>query len=110
VDVLFHSVAREFGSKAVAVLMTGMGDDGAAGLGAIKSAGGFTVAQSPDTCVVDSMPRSAIERGFASRVVSLPGLASVLQAQCMQGPPSVEPVAVASPATEPAGEKASRRR
>ena len=59
--------------------MTGMGDDGAAGLGAIQAAGGFTIAQSPETCVVDSMPRAAIERGFAMRVVSLPALASVLQ-------------------------------
>ena len=58
-------------SKAVAVLMTGMGEDGAAGMGAIQAAGGVTLAQSPDTCVVDSMPRSAITRGFASRVVSL---------------------------------------
>ncbi len=57
VDVLFHSVAHEFGNRAVAVLMTGMGDDGAAGLGAVQAAGGYTIAQSPDTCVVDSMPR-----------------------------------------------------
>jgi len=83
VDVLFHSVAKEFGGKAVAVLMTGMGDDGAEGLGAIHEAGGYTIAQSPETCVVDSMPRSAIERGFACRVVSLPGLASILQAKCV---------------------------
>ena len=62
--------------------MTGMGEDGAAGLGAIQAAGGFTIAQSPDTCVVDSMPRAAIERGFAARVVSLSGLASVLQSKC----------------------------
>ena len=41
VDVLFHSVAEEFGSHAVAVLMTGMGDDGAEGLGAVKKAGGM---------------------------------------------------------------------
>jgi len=82
-DVLFHSVAQEFGAKAVAVLMTGMGDDGAAGLGAIHAAGGFTIAQSPDTCVVDSMPRAAIQRGFASRVVSLANIASTLQARCM---------------------------
>ena len=66
VDVLFQSVAQEFGSKSLGVLMTGMGEDGAAGLGAIQAAGGFTLAQSPDTCVVDSMPRAAIERGFAT--------------------------------------------
>ena len=82
-NVLFHSVAQEFGSNAVGVLMTGMGDDGAEGLGAIQAAGGLTIAQSPDTCIVDSMPRSAIERGFAGRVVSLSSLSSFLQAKCI---------------------------
>jgi two-component system, chemotaxis family, protein-glutamate methylesterase/glutaminase len=84
VDVLFQSVAQEFGPKAIGVLMTGMGEDGAAGMGAIQSAGGFTIAQSPETCVVDSMPRSAIQRGFATRVVSLPSIASALQAECAE--------------------------
>ena len=96
VDVLFHSVATEFGDKALAVLMTGMGEDGAAGFGAIHSAGGFTIAQSPDTCIVDSMPRAAIERGFVSRVISLSGLASVLQSKCMPQVPPTEPDPVAS--------------
>jgi two-component system chemotaxis response regulator CheB len=82
-NVLFHSVAQEFGSSAIGVLMTGMGDDGAEGLGAIQAAGGMTIAQSPDTCIVDSMPRSAIERGFAGRVVSLSSLSSYLQAKCI---------------------------
>jgi two-component system chemotaxis response regulator CheB len=82
VDVLFGSIAKEVGPKAVCALMTGMGDDGAAGMGAVKDAGGFTIAQSPDTCVVDSMPRSAIQRGFASQVVSLPDLAGVLVSKC----------------------------
>jgi two-component system chemotaxis response regulator CheB len=82
-NVLFHSVAQEFGSSAIGVLMTGMGDDGAEGLGAIQAAGGMTIAQSPDTCIVDSMPRSAIERGFAGRVVSLSSLSSYLQAKCV---------------------------
>jgi two-component system chemotaxis response regulator CheB len=82
-NVLFHSVAQEFGSNAIGVLMTGMGDDGAEGLGAIQAAGGMTIAQSPDTCIVDSMPRSAIERGFAGRVVSLSSLSSFLQAKCI---------------------------
>jgi two-component system chemotaxis response regulator CheB len=82
VDVLFQSVAQEFGSNAIAVLMTGMGDDGAAGLGAVRTSGGLTLVQSPDSCVVDSMPRSAIERGFASRVVSLSNLSGVLQSKC----------------------------
>ena len=92
VDVLFQSVAQEFGNNSIAVLMTGMGDDGAAGMGAVKSAGGITIVQSPDSCVVDSMPRSAIERGFASRIVSLSNLSSVLQSKCLPERPMAEPV------------------
>lgn len=109
VDVLFHSVAREFGTKAVAALMTGMGDDGAAGLGAIHAAGGFTIAQSPDSCVVDSMPRSAIERGFADRVVSLRDMAGALMARCPAERPPGEP-SEPDAGNESVGEVASRRR
>jgi two-component system, chemotaxis family, protein-glutamate methylesterase/glutaminase len=82
VDVLFHSVAEEFGEQAMAVLMTGMGEDGAAGMGEIRAAGGFTVAQSQQTCVVFGMPRAAIERGYAMRIADLQELPSILQAQC----------------------------
>jgi two-component system, chemotaxis family, protein-glutamate methylesterase/glutaminase len=84
VDVLFHSVAEEFGPLAIAALMTGMGDDGAEGLGAIKKAGGMTIAQSEESCVVYGMPRVAIERGYAMRVVPLDGLSSTLQALCVR--------------------------
>ncbi len=83
VDVLFQSVAQEFKNNSLAILMTGMGDDGAAGMSAVRSAGGITIAQSPETCVVDSMPRAAIERGFADRVVSLSNLAGVMQSKCL---------------------------
>jgi two-component system chemotaxis response regulator CheB len=82
VDVLFRSLAEEFGSRGIAVLMTGMGEDGAAGMGAVRSAGGMTIAQSEDSCVVFGMPKAAIERGFATRVVALDALANTLQAQC----------------------------
>jgi two-component system chemotaxis response regulator CheB len=82
VDVLFNSVAEEFGSLAIAVLMTGMGDDGAQGLGAVKKAGGMTIAQSEESCVVFGMPKAAIERGYATRVVALDVLSSTLQALC----------------------------
>ena len=82
VDVLFHSVAEEFGSQAMGVLMTGMGEDGAAGLGEIRAAGGYTVAQSEQTCVVYGMPKAAIERGFAMRIADLQDLPYILQAQC----------------------------
>ena len=81
VDVLFHSVAQEFGLTGVGVLMTGMGDDGAAGLGAIKAAGGMTIAQSEESCVVSGMPRAAITKGYANRIVPLDGLAAHLSSQ-----------------------------
>jgi len=82
VDVLFHSAAQEFGAQAIAALMTGMGDDGAEGLGAVKKAGGMTLAQSEESCVVFGMPKAAIERGYATRVVGLDVLSSTLQALC----------------------------
>ena len=82
VDVLFHSVAEKFGPQATAVLMTGMGEDGAVGLGEIRAAGGFTVAQSQETCVVFGMPKAAIERGYAMRIADLQDLPNILQAQC----------------------------
>jgi two-component system chemotaxis response regulator CheB len=82
VDVLFHSVAEEFGSQAMGLLMTGMGEDGAFGLGEIRAAGGYTVAQSQETCVVFGMPKAAIERGYAMRVADLQELPNILQAEC----------------------------
>jgi two-component system chemotaxis response regulator CheB len=82
VDVLFHSIAEEFGPQAMAVLMTGMGEDGAIGLGEIRAAGGFTVAQSQETCVVFGMPKAAIERGYAMRIANLQDLPNLLLAQC----------------------------
>jgi two-component system chemotaxis response regulator CheB len=82
VDVLFRSVAEEFGERAIGVIMTGMGEDGATGLGTIKAAGGMTIAQSEASCVVFGMPKAAIDRGHAMRVVDLDALANTLQAQC----------------------------
>ena len=84
VDVLFESVAAEFRENSVAVLMTGMGEDGAHGLGMVKDAGGFTIAQNEESCVVYGMPKAAIERGYAVRVVALEALANTLLVHCMQ--------------------------
>jgi len=81
VDVLFHSVAQEFALTAVGILMTGMGDDGAEGLGAIKASGGVTIAQSEDTCVVGGMPRAAIIKGYATKILPLDSMANYLISQ-----------------------------
>ena len=78
VDVLFHSVAQEFSVVGAGVLMTGMGEDGADGLRAIQSAGGMTIAQSEDSCVVSGMPRAAIVRGYANKIVPLDSMGSFL--------------------------------
>jgi two-component system chemotaxis response regulator CheB len=78
VDVLFNSVARVAGATAMGVIMTGMGSDGADGLGAIRQAGGATVAQSQATCLVFGMPGEAIARGAAERVVPLDQIAAVV--------------------------------
>jgi two-component system chemotaxis response regulator CheB len=84
VDVLFRSVAQELGKESAAVLMTGMGDDGADAMKAVQAAGGTTIAQTLDSCVVDSMPRAAIAAGYASRIVSLENLPSILQVLCQE--------------------------
>ena len=82
VDVLFQSAASEFGRQSIGVIMTGMGEDGAEGLGEMKSAGAITVAQDEKSCVVFGMPKAAIEKGYAQRVVSLELLANTLTVQC----------------------------
>jgi two-component system, chemotaxis family, protein-glutamate methylesterase/glutaminase len=78
VDVLFRSVAEEYGSSATGIIMTGMGSDGAKGLGEIKEAGGHTFAQDKESCAVYGMPRVAVEKGFANQIVPLAEMASYL--------------------------------
>lgn len=72
VDILFESVAREYGPAVIAGLLTGMGRDGAAGLRAIRQSGGFTLAQDKATCVVYGMPREAVMLGAVERELPLP--------------------------------------
>jgi two-component system chemotaxis response regulator CheB len=69
VDVLFFSVAEIYKNQALGILLTGLGDDGAAGLEAIKKAGSKTIAESESTCVVYGMPKAAVKRGAADLVV-----------------------------------------
>jgi two-component system, chemotaxis family, protein-glutamate methylesterase/glutaminase len=76
VDVLFRSVATCVGAKAVGIIMTGMGDDGAQGLYEMKEAGADTIAQDEATSIVFGMPKSAISRGAVGIVVPLDQLAN----------------------------------
>jgi len=71
VDVLMESVAAGYGSFSMGVILTGMGSDGARGMKAIHSAGGFTVGQDEETCAVYGMPRVCAEMGILKRVVPL---------------------------------------
>ncbi len=75
VDVLFRSAARFGGANALGIIMTGMGDDGARGLGEMKEMGAATIAQDEATSVVFGMPKEAIARGAANKILPLEMLA-----------------------------------
>lgn len=77
-DVLMQSVAHAAGSRAIGIILTGMGKDGAAGLLAMRQAGAATIAQDEQSCVVFGMPREAIECGAAQKVISLQAIAAAV--------------------------------
>jgi two-component system chemotaxis response regulator CheB len=77
VDVLFDSVAS-IGRRLTAVIMTGMGSDGAKGMQKIKSAGGYVIAEDESTSVVYGMPKAVVDLGIADKVLPLPYIAGAI--------------------------------
>lgn len=90
VDVLFQSAAAVYGSRAIGVLLTGMGRDGAVGLAMLAAAGAHTVAQDAESSAVYGMPRAAVEIGAAREIIGLSGIAPRLRELLAEGvrPPS----------------------
>jgi two-component system chemotaxis response regulator CheB len=82
VDVLFRSAARYAGKNAVGVIMTGMGDDGAAGMQEMHESGAYTIAQDEASCVVFGMPQEAIKLGGVDKVMSLAHIAPEVVRAC----------------------------
>lgn len=87
VTVMFQSIAERYGSGAIGVLLTGMGNDGAEGLKAMADAGGMTIAQDEATSVVFGMPKRAIELGAAGNVLPLEEIAPMIL-EAVSGQPS----------------------
>ncbi|EQB98723.1 chemotaxis-specific protein-glutamate methyltransferase [Photorhabdus temperata subsp. temperata M1021] len=85
VDVLFRSVAKFAGRNAVGVLLTGMGNDGAAGLLEMKQAGAYTLAQDEASCVVFGMPRAAIQMGAVDEVMDILKMSKRMLAKISSG-------------------------
>lgn len=86
VDVLFESIAHEYGAAAIAAVLTGMGRDGAAGLLAVRRAGGFTIAQDEASSVVYGMPREAVMLGAVDHELPLARIGPALSRLMAQQP------------------------
>jgi two-component system chemotaxis response regulator CheB len=80
IDLAMQSAAEAWQSQARGVLLTGMGQDGALGLGAIRSCGGRTFAQEPESCTISGMPQHAIEQGIVDHIASPRNIAHLLMA------------------------------
>lgn len=102
VDVLFESAAENLGAGCIAVLLTGMGADGARGLLELKKAGAFTIVQALETCAVEGMPSAAIRLGAATCALSPHDIPKDVRKWLAETPPangeSAVPVETGKPA------------
>lgn len=89
-DRLFHSLAEVCGEQAVGIVLTGMGDDGAEGLSALRQVGALTLAQSERSSLIHGMPGEAIARGAARLILDPPGMARAVLRH-LRRPPSPRP-------------------
>ena len=80
INMLFESLAENYGTSCIGVVLSGTGSDGASGLMAIRQAGGITIAQEPSTSEYASMPLAAIQAGAVDLTLSLPDIAKVISA------------------------------
>jgi two-component system chemotaxis response regulator CheB len=78
-DILLKSVAQQCGARAIGLILTGMGRDGAAGLLAMHKAGAMTIVQDQSSSVVFGMPKAAMEMGAAQHIVPLNEIGTLLQ-------------------------------
>ena len=92
VDAFFESVVRHWQGDVVAVLLTGMGRDGAKGLKALRDAGALTIAQDQSTCVVYGMPKAAAELGAAMEILPIEKVAPRLAEIVARGNPEASPL------------------
>jgi len=83
-DVLFPSIASIFKDKAIGVILTGMGKDGAKGMKAIKENGGVTISQSEETCVVFGLPKAAIDMKAVDRILPIDRISSEIIKECLK--------------------------
>jgi len=79
VDRMFESAAKHFGADLLAIVLTGMGDDGKKGVEAVKEQGGRVIAESEETAVIFGMPQRAIRTGKVDAVLPLSEIASAIQ-------------------------------
>ncbi|MBI1207008.1 MAG: PAS domain S-box protein [Azospirillum sp.] len=105
VDLLFISLAEDVGDRIVGIILSGTGSDGARGVQAIKSVGGMTIAQSPDTAKYNGMPEAALRTGRIDKVLAPDQIGHELaylvsQPRSASGAPRPTPAAEAEPAPE----------